>query len=110
MLHLLPSVLFSKVLPFNQLSERQFFLQRIILLVFLAHIILFGSIILLSAFSKKEDKFTILMHQAGATYVLMPLQKKIDQKNISARYKSSSVSKKSQVLNYEDYLHKKRSQ
>jgi hypothetical protein len=110
MLHLLPSALFSKILPFNKISERQFFLQRIILIVFLVHLFFFASMILFSSFSKKEDKFTILMHQAGATYVLMPLQKKIDQKNRSGSYKNSSVSKKSQVLNYEDYLEKKRSQ
>jgi len=103
-------VLFSKILPFNKLSDRQFFLQRILLLAFLAHIILFGCMILFPIFFKKEDKFTILMHQAGATYVLMPLQKKIDQQNISRQHKNSSISKKSQVINYEDYLHKKQAQ
>ena len=101
MLHLLPSVLFSKI------TNRQFFLQKIFLLVFLGHLLLFGAIVLFSMI-KKDDKFTILMHQAGATYVLMPLQKKINFTNRSGQYRNSSSLKKSQVLNYEDYLQKKR--
>lgn len=109
MLPLLPSVLFSKMTSFFKVSNRQFFFQRILFLAFIAHAFLFSCMVLFSMISKKEDRYTILMHQAGATYVLMPLQKKIDQKNMMGGHKNSSVSKKSQVLNYEDYLQKKRS-
>lgn len=103
MLHLLPSGLFNKI------SDRQLFLQKIFLFVFLGHVIFFVFLFLFSM-SKKEDKFTILMHQAGATYVLMPLQKKVDQKNNATVISKSAGLKKSQVLNYEDYLQKKGSQ
>ncbi|MBI2344932.1 TonB C-terminal domain-containing protein [Candidatus Dependentiae bacterium] len=102
MLHLLPSVLYSKV------SERRSFLQNIFLFVFLLHIFIFVIPFLIAKIQYKHDKFTILMHQAGATYVLMPLQKRVDINSSKNSIINSDLSKKSQVVGYEEYLQSKK--
>jgi hypothetical protein len=102
MLRLLPNVLYRKT------SERRSFLQNIFLLVLSVHLLFFGSMILMSIIGKKKDKFTILMHQAGATYVLMPLQKKVDQNGMYTGKVNSDNSHKSQVVAYDEYLERKK--
>lgn len=102
MLHLLRNVLYRKT------SERKSFLQKLFLLVLSVHLIFFGSMILMSIIGKKQDKFTILMHQTGATYVLMPLQKTVNQGKNNSGNGSSSSSQKSQVLAYDEYLERKK--
>lgn len=102
MLRLLPNVLYS------QTSERRSFLKNIFLLVLSVHLIFFGSMILMSIIGKKQDKFTILMHQTGATYVLMPLQKKVDQNGMYTEKGNSGNSNKSQVIAYDEYLERKK--
>ncbi len=102
MLRLLPNELY------NKRSERKSFLRNLFLLVLSVHLVFFGSMILMSIIGKKQDKFTILMHQTGATYVLMPLQKKVNQAGTVAGKGNSSASDKSQVLAYDEYLERKK--
>ena len=100
MLHLLLSVLYSKK------SERKTFLYNLFLFVFILHVALFLIPCIMAFIQHKPDRFTVSMHQAGATYVLMPLQKKVDQDRSKPLVSSSENSKKSQVLGYEEYLEK----
>jgi hypothetical protein len=102
MLRLLPNVLYSKT------SERRSFLKNLFLFVLSVHLVFFGSMILMSIIGKKQDKFTISMHQTGATYVLMPLQKKVDSNGMYAGKGNSGSSHKSQVLAYDEYLERKK--
>ncbi len=103
MLRLLPNLLYSKS------SEKKSFLQKLFLLVLGIHLFFFGFMILISITGTKQNKFTIMLHQSGATYVLMPFQKKVEQNNMNFKTTSSSIaSKKSQVITYDAYLeHKK---
>lgn len=98
MLHLLPSVLYNKV------SERRSFLQELFLFVLLLHLFLFVVPFLSSLLMHKHSKFTISMHQAGATYVLMPFQKKVSQNSSSMVCDTSNISKKSHVMGYDEYV------
>lgn len=102
MLHLRLNGLYRKT------SQKKSFLRQIFLFIFICHLFLFGITFIVFSPVKKHDKYTISMHQSGATYVLMPLQKKVDQKAIEQNKKNSSSSKKSQVISYDNYLeHKK---
>lgn len=101
MLRWLPSALY------NRSTERQHFLQDILLFVLGAHILLFLVMMGASMFGNKPDRYSISMHQTGATYVLMPLHKKIDQPQKQSLSHSNSINKKSQVVNYEDYEQRK---
>jgi hypothetical protein len=49
----------------------------------------------------------VLKFRSGATYVLMPLQKKVDQKNRNVRAQSGNSYKKSNVIDHETYQRKK---
>lgn len=100
MLRWLPSALYSRP------TERQHFLQNILLFVLGAHILLLLVMVGASMFDRKHDSYSISMHQSGATYVLMPLQKKVDQPKKSKKI-SHGVHKKSHVVNYEDYERQK---
>jgi len=103
MLRWLPSALYSKS------TERQHFLQDIVLFVFGAHVLLLLMMVGATLFDGKSDRYSISMHQTGATYVLMPLQKKVDQPK-QAKRSDHAAYKKSRVVNYEDYQRQKKLQ
>src|SRR5688572_26787583 len=90
---------------YNKSTERQLFLQNIVLLVFGVHVFLLMTMIAASFFGDSSKQYTILMHQAGATYVLMPLQKQVASTLNTQDHRAlpEAFSKKSQVINYETY-------
>jgi len=104
MLRWLPSALYRTS------SERQRFLQEIVLFVFAAHVALIVVMIGASFFAGKGQKYTISLHQSGATYVLMPLQKHVAPSKVTSKSVATSrARKKSKVVDYDTYQHRKKS-
>lgn len=100
MLRWLPNALYKPT------TERQRFLHEIICVVFIMHVMLFLLMIGFDCLQKK-DQYAISLHQAGATYVLMPLQKHVQQKAHSAKSRDEkNALRKSQLLNYDAYQEK----
>lgn len=103
MLRWLPNALY------NPRSERQRFFQEILLFVFAVHVVLLCGMMIISFLSKKQEKYTISLHQAGATYVLMPFQKHVTtEKNKKSKslVHEKMAHKKSQLINYDAYQQK----
>ena len=91
-------------------SERQRFLQEIVLFVLAVHVALIVVMIGASFFAGKGQKYTISLHQSGATYVLMPLQKHVTQSKVTSKSAATSrARKKSKVVDYDTYQHRKKS-
>lgn len=101
----LPSVLCNKS-SFCFSARRLFFLQ-LMGIVFAVHVIIFASYGIVGWFSGHGDRFKISLTQSGATYVLMPLQKKVDQRNKKINSGSTHSYKKSNVIDHETYQRKK---
>lgn len=90
-------------------SERQRFLKEIFLFVLGMHVVLIVVMIGASFFARHGQKYTISLHQAGATYVLMPLQKHVTQSKVVAKSTAASARKKSKVVDYDSYQRRKKS-
>lgn len=99
----LPSELCNKSL--GCIIPRRIFFLQLIGIVFAVHVIVFFSYVIIGLLSKNQDHFKISLTHSGATYVLMPLQKKVDQKNMPSVSKSSY--KKSNVIDHATYERKK---
>lgn len=101
MLRWLPNALYKPT------SERQRFFLEIMFFVFAMHMILFLTMIGLTFFTTKKDQYAISLHQAGATYVLMPLQKHVEQQvKTQSTNTEKNPSRKSQLMNYDTYQEK----
>ncbi len=105
MWHWLPSVLYNKS-TFYFSAKRLFFLQLVVI-VFSAHFLIVLLSFFISWLEKDNQKFNVSLLQHHATYVLMPLQKKVLQKEQAVK-NSSKVHTKSQVIDHETYLAKKK--
>lgn len=100
MLHWLPSV------RCKFLSSRKTFFNHILALVIIAHIVLLAGSYLIGLLSFHYDTYRISMHQSGATYVLMPLDKQVKQQQLIGGDLSG---KQSKVIDYESYKKRKKS-
>lgn len=102
----LPSVLCNKSLLCLS-ARRLFFLQLtgVVLGLHCAVLMLYG---LIEWMQNGKDRFQISLTQSGATYVLMPFQKTVDQKNNKMAFSASNAYKKSNVINHATYEHKKK--
>ncbi|MBP6892454.1 TonB C-terminal domain-containing protein [Candidatus Babeliales bacterium] len=101
----LPSVLCNKSL--GCLSERRLFFLQLIGIVFGIHFAIFVLYGLVGWVQSGHDRYKISLTQSGATYVLMPLQKKVDQKNRKINIDEARAFKKSNVIDHETYKRKK---
>jgi colicin import membrane protein len=103
----LPSVLCNKS-SFCISARRLFFLQLmgLVCAVHLAVLLVYAVIAWLAA---GKDRFKISLTQSGATYVLMPFEKKSEHRNKDAVKKTSLVNKKSNVIDHATYERKKNS-
>ena len=101
----LPSVLCNKSL--GCLSERRIFFLQLIGIVFGIHFVVFVLYGLVGWMQSGHDRYKISLTQSGATYVLMPLQKKVDPKNNKKSSDSALSVKKSNVIDHETYERKK---
>ncbi|MCX5923862.1 MAG: TonB C-terminal domain-containing protein [Candidatus Dependentiae bacterium] len=106
MLHLRLNALSKKICSY--FSQRQIFLGQLIFLVLCAHVIIFGCVALSSMLSQKRDAFSISLAQTGQTYVLMPLQKNVDNSKHKNKKRGASSQTKSKVMDYESYQKQKK--
>ncbi|OGB85954.1 hypothetical protein A3J41_02220 [candidate division TM6 bacterium RIFCSPHIGHO2_12_FULL_38_8] len=91
-------------------SRRLFFLQ-LLGIVLGMHCAIFATYALVGWLVSGTDRFKISLTQSGgATYVLMPFQKRVDQKNQKVLSGVSNVYKKSNVIDHETYQRKKNAQ
>jgi hypothetical protein len=101
----LPSVLCNKSL--GCFSERRLFFLQLIGIVFGIHVAVFMMYGIVGWIQNGHDRYKISLTQSGATYVLMPLQKKVDQKNRKINSDETRALKKSNVIDHETYQRKK---
>lgn len=106
MWHWLPSVLYNHSLV--HISQRRLFLLQLFGFVFLMHAVVFLGYGLANWLKSGKDRFAISLYQQGATYVLMPLQKQIAKQQVTQVLTSDGVHKKSNVIDHETYLSKKK--
>ena len=101
----LPNALCNKTL--GCFSARRLFFLQLIGIVFAAHVVVFGMYGFIGWFQAGKDRYKISLSQSGATYVLMPLQKRVDQKKRGQSFDETRSLKKSNVLDLETYQRKK---
>lgn len=105
----LPSALCNKSL--GCLSQRRLFFLQLIGIVFGIHFFVFVLYGFIGWMQSGHDRFKISLTQSGATYVLMPLQKKVNQsigqKNRAQNSDANRALKKSNVIDHETYQNKK---
>jgi hypothetical protein len=58
--------------------------------------------------SQKRDTFSISLAQSGQTYVLMPLQKHVDNSDLGRKKRNTLSQTKSKVMDYESYQRQKK--
>ncbi len=101
----LPNALCNKAL--GCISGRRLFFLQLISIVFGIHVTIFGLYGLIGWLQSGHDRYKISLMQSGATYVLMPLQKKVDQKISVKKFDQTAAFKKSNVIDYQTYQNKK---
>lgn len=99
----LPSVLCNK--SFGCLSARRLFFLQLFGIVFWIHGVIFVTYGIVGWMQSGKERFKISLTQSGATYVLMPFQKMVDQKNIGNSVQNAY--KKSNVIDQATYERKK---
>ena len=103
----LPSVLCNK--SSFCISQRRLFFLQLTGLVFAVHLFILLIYAFIGWISSGKDRFKISLTQSGATYVLMPFEKKSEYRNKNAVQKSNSINKKSNVIDHATYERKKNS-
>lgn len=101
----LPSGLYNRSTFY--VSQRRLFFLQLCGFVFGVHLVVFGAYGFFGWLQSGKDRFDISLHQQGATYVLMPLQKKVEHQNKLQTIAQGDVRKKSNVIDHETYQKKK---
>ncbi len=106
----LPNALCNKT--FGCISERRLFFLQLFGIVFGMHLFIFGFYGFVTWISSGQDRYKISLTASGATYVLMPFQKRVDQgagqKNRLQNPDETRALKKSNVIDQQTYDRKKK--
>jgi hypothetical protein len=103
MWHWLPSALCNRYSWC--LSARKFFFLQLIGLVFALHVLIVLGYMLIACVFAKKHRYDVSLARSGLTYVLMPLQKTVQQSRVTV---SGNVHKKSNVIDLSTYQARKK--
>ncbi|MBP9765586.1 hypothetical protein KBD08_04610 [Candidatus Babeliales bacterium] len=101
----------SRWLPsvrYKHFSQRQLFLRDIFIIVIIGHLLLLGIMMLGSMIGAPKNSYSVSLYESGATYVLMPFHKTIQQPKDAKKSSNRSALKKSKIVDYDTFQKKRK--